>query len=534
MPGIIDLADVERDIADIGKTVNEDTIVNPRSGSDYDSLPKVVREAKENMETATETIVASTEIKSTEFMNDLATRYLALSLKGDWQAATAYVVKDLVFVENITYICLVGHISSSSFQNDLNAGKWFIYQGATQVDLQNYTPLSKDYPKVLGERSIRFDLVHRNGALRYGLNDPLPLDDNDKHHFRGLSNKDAWADENIGAGSVALGRNGCSKAYLSTTYGHDCIVYGAAGLAGGAGSCAGNPDDPENDHDYGYCAFAFGKNTLAMGRISNAMGEECEARSKHSSVNGYKAIAGQALPEHPDYLPDGAEGVVAHAHGYQVEAYGNFAVALGAFIKAYNGSMVIGTGAITEEGIIELILSKRGVAIGYNVDIPTIFCKEGPGVEGAHAWVGFNTDNPVSKYDHRLGQSDTVSYTIDAEGSNSTLVAFEVKGLLGNGTYGSLHNVIVTHTNAGQPYGIVQYRLNGQEYLTVDQTRRPKFTKEVESLLGFMVAGDRVIGGQMPAIADLPSTATLEDVIAKVNVLLASLREESGHGLIAK
>ncbi|ELW81987.1 hypothetical protein ACINWC743_1586 [Acinetobacter sp. WC-743] len=533
MPGIIDLADVERDIADIGKTVNEDTIVNPRSGSDYDSLPKVVREAKANMETATETIVASTEIKSTEFMNDLATRYLALSLKGDWQAATAYVVKDLVFVENITYICLVGHTSSSNFQNDLNAGKWFVYQGATQVDLQNYLPKTAEFSPVLGS-PVRFKLNPIMASFLYGISDPIHKDD-ELNNFRGLNNQNAWHESNIGIGGFAVGRNNVPFAYLSNAFGHDCVAYGVASMVGGAGSATGNPDDPnESTGKYGYCGFVWGKNTLGPGRISNAMGELCKAISKLSSVNGYKAIAGPALPDHPDYLPDGAEGVAARAYGYEVEAFGNFAVAMGAFLKAFNGAMLIGKGAITEKGIFELILSKRGVGIGYNVDLPTIFCKEGPGVEGAHAWVGFNTDNPVSKYDHRLEQSDTVSYTIDAQGSNSTLVAFEVKGLLANGKYGSLHNVIVTHTNAGQPYGIVQYRLNGQEYLTVDQTRIPKFTKEVESLLGFMVAGDRVIGGQMPAIADLPSTATLEDVIAKVNVLLASLREESGHGLIAK
>ncbi|WP_266125955.1 SGNH/GDSL hydrolase family protein [Acinetobacter bereziniae] len=48
MPGVIDPAKVERDIADIGKTVNEDVIVSPRSGLDYDSLPRLVRLVSEN------------------------------------------------------------------------------------------------------------------------------------------------------------------------------------------------------------------------------------------------------------------------------------------------------------------------------------------------------------------------------------------------------------------------------------------------------------------------------------------------------
>ena len=48
MPGVIDQSKVQRDIADIGKTVNEDVIVSPRSGLDYDSLPRLVRLVSEN------------------------------------------------------------------------------------------------------------------------------------------------------------------------------------------------------------------------------------------------------------------------------------------------------------------------------------------------------------------------------------------------------------------------------------------------------------------------------------------------------
>lgn len=48
MPGIIDQSKAQRDIADIGKTVNEDVIVSPRSGLDYDSLPRLVRLLSEN------------------------------------------------------------------------------------------------------------------------------------------------------------------------------------------------------------------------------------------------------------------------------------------------------------------------------------------------------------------------------------------------------------------------------------------------------------------------------------------------------
>ena len=48
MPGVIDQSKVERDIDDIRKTVNEDTIVSPRSGLNYESLPMLVRILSEN------------------------------------------------------------------------------------------------------------------------------------------------------------------------------------------------------------------------------------------------------------------------------------------------------------------------------------------------------------------------------------------------------------------------------------------------------------------------------------------------------
>lgn len=470
-------------------------------------------------------IVEETKTETSEFLNDLATRYLALSLKGDWQAATAYVVKDLVFVENITYICLVGHTSSSSFQSDLNNGKWFVYQGATQVDLQNYTPLRKDYPKALGERSIRFDLVHSKGAMRYGLSDAKPLDDLERNFFRGLVNKDAWAEENIGIGSNAGGRNNCAPAYLSDAgYGHDSIAYGIASTTVGVACCTGNPDEPINGTDWGYGSFAGGRNSWARGKKAFAFGEFSDALSRYCIVMGYKAIAGPSLPTHPDYVSDGAEGAAAQAHGYQVEAYGNFAVAFGAFLEAYNGAMVIGKGI--NDGS-PLIVSKRGLAFGYNVDIPTIFCKEGPGVNGGKAWVGFNTDVPRSLYWLGMGESDTVTHVIDST-SGLGAAAFETKGLLSNGEYGSLHNIIITHPNAGQAYGAVTYYLNGQAYLAVTQDRKAHFYGVVSATAGVHVGGKQILGNQMPAIAN--SNGTTEDNTRVNNAILAALR---AHGLIA-
>ena len=99
-----------------------------------------------------------------------------MSLRGDWVPSTQYQVKDLVFVNNITYICLIDHTSSSNFQNDVNAGKWIVYQGVTQVDLQSYVAMNKTYAPVLGS-PVKLKLNPIMASFMYGLNDPRPLDD---------------------------------------------------------------------------------------------------------------------------------------------------------------------------------------------------------------------------------------------------------------------------------------------------------------------------------------------------------------------
>ncbi|MGE9742604.1 hypothetical protein ACQP7C_15345 [Acinetobacter baumannii] len=399
--------------------------------------------------------------------------------------------------------------------------------GSTQRDINERSLKNGEYAPLLGS-PVKLKLNPIMASFLYGISDPTHKDD-DLNNFRGLNNPDAYHDSNVAIGAVSFGRNNPPFAYLSLAGGHDCVPFGVASFVFGAGSCTGNPDDPVGSANglYGYCSLSVGKNTQARGRISNAMGERCLSESRYSSTDGYKCIAGKVLPSHPDYNihgGEGEEGAAARAHGYESEAYGNFAFAYGSFLRAYNGAQVIGKGVSS---------SLRGLAMGYGVDRPTLFLEDGATRgETRFGWVGFNTNQPLSKYDWRLQQSDTLSYTIDAQGSPDTLVAFEVKGLLQDGTYGSLHNVIVTHPNSGQAYGQVQYRLNGVEYLTIDQTRKASFTNGVETGgAGLFVGGNRIIGGQLAALADLPANASLSDVINKVNQMLAG---ERAHGLRAK
>ncbi len=466
------------------------------------------------------------ESKIDDVLNDLKIRYLALSVRGNWTANTAYEIKDLVFVNNITYICLIDHTSSSNFQDDLNSGKWIVYQGVTQVDLQSYVAMNKTYAPVLGS-PVKFKLNPLMASFLYGISDPTHKDD-DLNNFRGLNNPDAYHDSNVAIGAVSFGRNNPPFAYLSFAGGHDCVPFGVASFVFGAGSCTGNPDVPNDGANFGYCSLAVGKNTQARGRISNAMGERNISASRYSSTDGYGCIAGPQIVQLDGDIE--SEGASARAHGYKSEAYGNFAFSYGSFLKSFNGAQVLGKGI--NEGS-TLNIRKRGLALGYNVDIPTIFCQEGSGANGAHAPIGFNTDSPRNKYHFALKSGDTLNYVIDEVGSNETVFSQETVGKLSNGDYASLHNIVTYHTNANVASAIVEYRLNSTSYLKVDQSLNADFSAAVNVKTGFYYNGVKVVGQRQAAIADLPSNATPSEVIAKVNAILAALREGTGHGLIA-
>lgn len=374
------------------------------------------------------------------------------------------------------------------------------------------------YPNVLGS-PVKFKLIPDKASIVFGISDPTHLDDN-LNNFRGLNSPDAYDDSNIAIGAASFGRNCPPFAYVSLVGGHDCVPFGVASLVWGAGSCSGNPDVPSDGATYGYCSLAVGKDTQAQGRISNAMGHLCLSKGMYSSTDGYTSQAGPTDPSDPDYDIYGSEGqagTASRAHGYDSQAKGNFASAQGSFLRAYNGAIAIGLGV---PGVKPLVVSRKGVGIGYGVDKPTIFCAKG---DGSLAWVGFNTQTPMSKYDLRLAQSDTVSMNIDADAGESTLMAMEVKGRLGDGSFASLHNIIVTHPNAGQAYGIVQFRLNGTEYMTVNQNRDVTLTGSLEiGPGGLVIGGKRVVGGRSPAIAN--SSGTEADNQRAINEILTVMR----------
>ncbi|MDA5696168.1 hypothetical protein MMY88_17585, partial [Acinetobacter baumannii] len=90
----------------------------------------------------------------------------------------------------------------------------------------------------------------------------------------------------------------------------------------------------------------------------------------------------------------------------------------------------------------------------------------------------------------------------------------------------SIFRIEYTSPNAGSAFGVTTLYQNNNKFMTINESGDPTFNRILNSQYGYQVDGTRVIGGQMPAIAD----ATSADTTEKLNEVLAVLRS---HGLIA-
>lgn len=475
------LINADIDVDNLGKAVNEKVVVNPRYGVPYKSIPLVSAEFNEKI------IAAQNKI-------------------NEWNAAIALITQQ-------------GGVPALAVSDA---------SGKTQQEINNVSVKNGDYAPVLGA-PVKLMLDTSKFSLRYGLSDPLPRDNN-TNMFRGLTNKDAWAEENIGSGSVAFGRNGASVAYLSTTFGHDCITYGVASTAGGAGSGTGNPDDPADGANYGYCSFAHGKDTAAIGRISTALGQECVAGSIHSFASGMQSVADKGLTTHPNTA--GGDGIVsngdsAFSYGYRAKAYGDFSFALGSFITAYNGAQIIGRGINPGSPLVNAL--PDSLAIGVGVDIPNIITTKGDGTNGGYGNLGVNTTNPTEKVDINIKNGDKVAVRV-AKGGKGTLdfqswiynteQAKDVKT--------SIFKIEFENKNYGSAVGTTSLYQNGVNFLEVNLSGDMNVKRILRLDNYLMIAGKKIIGSQLAAIAD--STGTAADNQRVNNAILAVLRS---HGLIA-
>jgi hypothetical protein len=296
-----------------------------------------------------------------------------------------------------------------------------------------------------------FDKI--KGWLRVGGSDLLPLDD-EKNFWRGLPSKNAWGDPaNIGDYSVSFNRNGAAFAVYTTTFGHDCVTYGVASSAGGAGSATGDPDNITSPNAEGYCAFAFGKNVIALGAKSAAFCEETEAKSRASFAAGYFSQARAGFTSDPGGVA--SDGIGATAFGYSTRAAGDGSFAVGRDIQAYGGSVAIGSGI--NPGNPAVNPNAKSVALYSNSVVPGVIVAPAGGGVADLPFVGIHTSYPKEPLDVVMPNGTNAAFRINGTGA----ARIKLQGTSNSGASLDIASLEWTSTNGGSAIGTLKINMNG-------------------------------------------------------------------------
>ena len=223
-----------------------------------------------------------------------------------------------------------------------------------------------------------------NGAVRMGACD-LTDENDEKGYWVGLPSRDAWGDpRNIGFASFAANRNGASYKIYSSTFGHDCVTYGTASFAAGAGSCTGNPYLPDTE-PYGYCSFALGKNVWTPGEKACGIGDAHIV----NVIGGF--ATGRGVTMQPSTASPNPVGSVGMGNAIEVNGLGH---AMGSWLECVEG-VLIGRG-INEE---LRLRSNTGNEIGFGIGrlTPTLRLTEPVGADRSYpSRVGINNEHPLN------------------------------------------------------------------------------------------------------------------------------------------
>ncbi|HHX3469016.1 TPA: hypothetical protein ACU9NN_004342 [Enterobacter asburiae] len=296
-----------------------------------------------------------------------------------------------------------------------------------------------------------FDKI--KGWLRVGGSDLTPLDD-EKNFWRGLPSKNAWGDPaNIGDYSVSFGRNGASFAVYTATFGHDCVAYGVASLAGGAGSATGDPDNITSPNGEGYCSFAFGKNNIALGSKSASFCEETQALSRGSFAAGYFSQARKGLSSDPGGVA--SDGIGATALGYSTRAAGDGSFAVGRDIQAYGGSVAIGSGI--NPGNPASNPNAKSVALYSNSVVPGITVAPAGGGVSDLPFVGIHTSYPKEPLDIVMPNGTNAAFRIGGTGT----ARIKLQGTSNGNSALDIASLEWTSTNGGSAVGTLKINMNG-------------------------------------------------------------------------
>ena len=320
---------------------------------------------------------------------------------------------------------IVPHSSTPESTGGIGPGKWL---SVGDTVLRNDIAADDGF-KIIGQkvnygipsgatltRGLIWAFDKSKGWLRVGGSDIEPLDD-ERNYWRGLPSRNSWGDPAmIGGYSVSFNRNGASFAVYTTTLGHDCVTYGVASLAGGAGSATGNPDDITSPNAEGYCSFAFGKNVIALGAKSAALCEDTQASSRASFAAGRN-------------------------------------------IQAYGGAIAIGNGI--NDGNPAVNPSRDSVSLFSKSVVPGVTVAPGAGGLTDFSKVGIHSQYPKELLDVVLptGQSAALRISSSGAGNSGKLL---LQGTANDGSALTIATLEWTSVNGGvaSPTGTLKINMN--------------------------------------------------------------------------
>lgn len=181
----------------------------------------------------------------------------------------------------------------------------------------------------------------------------------------GTVNGAQWNAANVGAYSIAMGRNVQANGIQSLSFGFDNVASGRNSLAMGDSNVAlvlSSVAIGHNNLSYGQNAFALGTGNQNIGYYTGTVGRENYARGEHSFAFGYRdtswAEFSIAMGFHTKTTGYGAitlgtrataTNPYAVAIGYNVDATADQSLAMGSYVSTdnKNGSMVFGDASTT-------------------------------------------------------------------------------------------------------------------------------------------------------------------------------------------
>jgi hypothetical protein len=219
---------------------------------------------------------------------------------------------------------------------------------------------------------------------------------------------------------------------------------------------SGNPDDITSPNAEGYCAFAFGKNVIALGAKSAALCEDTQANSRASFSVGYYSQARAGFTNDPGGVA--SDGVAAIALGYRVRAAGDGSFAAGRNVQAYGGSIAIGNGI--NDGNPAVNPSRDSVSLFSKSVVPGVTVAPGAGGLTDLSKVGIHSQYPKEHVDIVLPTGQSAALRISSSGAGNTGKLL-LQGTANDGSALTIATLEWTSTNGGTASGTLKIKMNG-------------------------------------------------------------------------